>query len=992
MASKQLAALALLVAPIAGAQVADFITDCGLEPPGAAPVFPVPPRPGELPWLRGEPPRVRRERARGTLALPTSRLRQGVLYGKTVYVSGGHGFTSMPGAGWRTQRGNSHQIVEDLVSIETVNQLLVPLLLNAGAVVVPLREPDLNTALQVVDDQDSGYSESGPAASFHDSTLKGYGHPPLPMSNGVNPFELGKSRLMDAASVVSANATFAPNLPADGYYQVAVAYPASSARVSDAHFVVKHAGGEAHFRVNQRRHGGTWLLLGRFYFRQGLHPDTGSVVALNDSQQAGNLSLDAVRFGGGMGLSDTGLGPSGRPRFEECARYHAQYAGAPTSVYAYRATDRDSDVVARSRFVAWDHETGEDAVYVSWHTNAFNGSALGTDLYVYGPNPPDGTYQFTGVPGSDRLAQLIRGELVNDIRNGWGQTSWKDRGIHSAYFGELNPDHNPETPAVLMEVAFHDNLSDATQLKEPGFRYVAARAIAQGIIRYFADKDQLAVKLPPEPPLAPAALNLGGGQVEVRWRPPATDSLGVGGDPPQGYRLYMSLDGLAWDEGVEVSGTRYALSLPLDTTRYFRLTSVNEAGESFPSEVVGARASSLAVSLLVVNAYDRLEAALGQVEDLSAYALGSPLRIFIDRMNDGSYLRRHGDAVALSSLGFDGASAAAVSSGELALSGYSIIDWFAGRGHSQGDPPAASEQQLLRAHVEAGKGLLFSGAQAASRLAVGNAQDQAFLAQVLHASGGLAGGSRRVDGRGDQFLAGLTGLTLDDGKDSYDTGSSDVLTLGDGAPIAQYAGEGGHAAVAYSGTGKVVFLSFPFETVVSPGQRAQLMARSLQFLGAEAVIPDGGFEEDAGRDPDGGTEPDAGRPEPVFLSPQPESYPAPQGCGCGSGLGGPAGLGLALLALIVDSLRGRRIASPAFFRGPHSSNYFGGSPWPSRSPSTASVESDAASFAPPSRGRRTSRSSPSTTWTSRPPWLTCSSTTRFTATGRARCRPARRGS
>ena len=31
----------------------------------------------------------------------------------------------------------------------------------------------------------------------------------------------------------------------------------------DAHFVVKHAGGESHFRINQRRHGGTWVLLGR---------------------------------------------------------------------------------------------------------------------------------------------------------------------------------------------------------------------------------------------------------------------------------------------------------------------------------------------------------------------------------------------------------------------------------------------------------------------------------------------------------------------------------------------------------------------------------------------------------------------------------------------------------------------------------------------------------------------------------------------------------
>ena len=31
---------------------------------------------------------------------------------------------------------------------------------------------------------------------------------------------------------------------------------------------------------------------------------------------------------------------------------------------------RDDDVGARSRYAAWDHEDGEDAVYVAWHTNA----------------------------------------------------------------------------------------------------------------------------------------------------------------------------------------------------------------------------------------------------------------------------------------------------------------------------------------------------------------------------------------------------------------------------------------------------------------------------------------------------------------------------------------------------------------------------------------------------------------------------------------------
>ncbi|MBI3184197.1 MAG: N-acetylmuramoyl-L-alanine amidase [Myxococcales bacterium] len=894
-------AVAVLLAAVARAE-APFMEDCGLEVPGRYEISVVPAKPFELAAQPGEPPLLRRV-APGSapsqgIALPTARLRTGSLFGRSVYVSPGHGFTNV--GSWRTQRPNTNAIVEDLVSIETVNQLLIPMLLNAGALVVPVREPDITTQMVVVDDLDAAYSESGPSGVFTDSTLKGYGHPTLPLSSTANPFQLGKNRLMDVSATPTVSATWAPTIPASGTYNVYLSYSSYTARVTDAHFVVKHQGGESHFRINQRRHGGTWLLLGRFYFRAGLHPDTASVVALNDSKDAGNVSLDAVRFGGGMGLSDTGIGVSGRPRFEECARYHTQFAGAPATVHSYLADDRNSDIVARSRFTAWEHEAGEDAVYVAWHTNAFNGSAYGTDTYVYGPNPPDGTYQFTGTAGSDKLAQFVHGELINDIRNGWGPATWRDRGIHSAYFGELNPAHNPETPAILLEVAFHDNASDAAQLKEPRFRYLAARAITQGIIKYFADRDGTPLALPPEPPAAVAALNQGNGAVLLKWSAPLAGTGGVQGDAPAGYRVYRSSDGVSWDDGLDASGASHSETVAVGVVRYYRVTSVNGGGESFPSEVVGIRASAAPPPLLAVNAFDRLEAALGKTENLSAYALGSPLRIFIDRMNDGSYLRAHGNAIAYAQVGFDGATASAVAAGEVPLSGYAAIDWFAGRGHAQGKPPTVAEQQLLRAHVEAGKALLFSGSHAASGLAAGGAADVAFLSQVLHVSSASGTGGLWVEAAPGQFLEGLSALPLDDGlSGAYDTGAPDVPVASDGVPVARYSGGTSTAAVAHAGSGKVVFLSFPFETVNGANRRAELMGRILAFLGVIAApppLPDGGTEADGGV-------PDAGPPPPpVLLEPLPESYPAPKGCGCGS----LAGFPLAAALLVWLARRRRR--------------------------------------------------------------------------------------
>ena len=248
---------------------------------------------------------------------------------------------------------------------------------------------------------------------------------------------------------------------------------------------------------------------------------------------------------------DRGGGVSGRPRFEESARYQAQWAGAPSSVWAPSGNtpsdDRTNDVGTRSRFAAWAHEPGEDAVYIAWHTNAFNASAVGTNTYVYGPNPPDGTLNFTGIDGGMQLANAVHGELVNDIKQdaGWNKPTWTDRGVDSAYFGELSPSNNGETPSILVEVAFHDAAADATQLKEPGFRYLAARAISQGLIKYFAQKDGVPVRLPPEPPTHAAAVNQGNGEAVIRWRAPPTDTQNVRGQAATGYRLYSSDDGLA---------------------------------------------------------------------------------------------------------------------------------------------------------------------------------------------------------------------------------------------------------------------------------------------------------------------------------------------------------------------------------------------------------------------------------------------------------------
>lgn len=861
------AALLLVLPLTAFAQPAPWVDDCGLQPPGSIPYVPVPTKPWEPRLTPADPPVVSRQIGTARIGgLPTPIFsNRGALAGKTIYVSPGHGFTWSDISGtfyWRTQRGNTNQIVEDLVSAETLDQFLIPMLQNAGADVISVREADLNTNMVIVDNGGPGYAETGPG--FSDSTLTGWGTPTFPMSGSALPFSMGTNRLMDVAPTATASATWSATLPADGYYNVYISYTQYMARVTDAHFVVRHAGGETHFRINQRRHGGTWVLLGRFYFRAGT---PAQVVAQNDSASAsGNVSLDAVRFGGGMGLVNraaSGTSPSGRPRFEESARYHTQFAGAPQTVWAPSdnspGNDRTNDVGTRSRFAAWVHEPGEDAIYVAWHTNAYNGSAVGTDTYVYGTNPPDGQYIFSGTPGSDRLARLMHNELVADIKapSGWNQPTWRDRGLHSAYFGEINPANNSETPAVLMEIAFHDAAADATHLKEPGFRYLAARAITQGIIKFFAEKDMVAARLPPEPPTHVSAVNQGNGEAVLRWRASPTDTQGVRGQAAMRYRVHASDDGLAWDDGIEVADTSARLPIPAGRAKYFRVVALNDGGASFPSATVGVRAPVPGKPLvLVVNGYDRLEAATAPFESFaSQYGLGSVMRVFLQRMNDGSYLRVYGESLDANQVGFDGADVDAVSSGDVAVTPYNLVSWFSGRGKAAGGAPSTTEQALIKGVRMNGVPVFFSGL----------APDNAFLSDVFSASTPAGMSSLTVDGAG--ALMGLTGLALDDGtRGTYATGTPAVIgASGPSVLLASYQGGGGAAI----GTPRQsVYFGFPFDTMVDRTQRIETMRRVLAFLEPASfdggfVTVDGGASIDAGStELDAGVTPDAGSSEP----------------------------------------------------------------------------------------------------------------------------------
>ncbi len=878
---------------------------------------PVPKRP----WERGQSgPRP------AAMPVDSPGTQTGFLSNRSVYVSQGHGWAWIVTQWWErwgTQRGNTWGIVEDFVNAEAINQYLVHYLRNAGATLFTVRESDMQSEWAIVDDSDGQahpdngiYEESG---EFDTSTAPGFGNFQIPYKSGTNPMTLGESRYVYTTATADAFARWTPNIPSRGDYAVYVSYAASDNRSHNARYVVHHAGGETTYFVDQTRHGGTWVHLGIHHFPEGLDPATGSVVLHSDTDEGIGetvVSADAVRFGGGLGVVSRGTGTgladsptSGRPRWEECSRYAAQFNGAPEEVYDYSSGDNKDDVGTRSRYAAWQHESGEDAVYVSWHTNAPN-PGVGTSTYVYGPNEPNGDYIFTGTEGSDVLAEFLHNEVVQDIRNGYDE-GWTDRGIRSAWFGELNPSHNNEMPAALVEVAFHDTESDCLKLQDPEFRQLVARAFYHAIVKYFAWKEGTDPVFLPEPPTGIAVETTGPGSARLSWQASPVDGMDLGGHAANNYRIYRSHDGRAFDSGIDVGNvaTWDISNLAPSETHFFRVTATNAGGESFATPVVAILQNEFGQKgALIVGAFNRLDRHAQVTEDLSAWDLAIVNRMLLPQMNRYDYMIDHAVSLEAQNLPFDSAWHDAELTLDLLLT-YSLIDWWCGEESTRLESLSNGEQELLAAFLEQGGRILLSGAEIGWDLVEkGSASDQANFGTLFQAQ-------YLADDAASYSVVLPSGLSisLDDGTlGTYNVDYPDVIgPIGQATAIGHYDGNpdlpAGTAYRLANGAGAVL-LGFPLEAVRPAGARSELLAELLDLLEVLPPVPPVTVEEPVEEDIAGPVE-ESGRSDlatsmdlQIGLDVVVEEPHQSSGGGCQAGpLGAQPPLSL-LLALIASLL------------------------------------------------------------------------------------------
>lgn len=526
---------------------------------------------------------------------------------------------------WKWQRPNLFCTTEDLFTQTIVVPYLIPMLENAGATVFTPRERDWQTK-EIIVDNDKGVSGEGSWYGEHtekepwtDTGERGFGFRNGILRDGENPFTMGTARMIRTTKKEDkAIAIWQPNFKEEGRYAVYVSYQTMPKSVDEAHYIVRHKGQETHFIVNQKMGGGTWVYLGTFDFDKGENPFN-CVALTNQSKRKGVVTADAVRFGGGMGNIERGGDISHMPRCLEAARYYAQWAGAPYSIYGNKTGTDDyaEDINTRSLMTNWlaggspyvPTKEGKKVpieLSLAVHSDAGyerDGKSLVGSLAICTTSFNDGRLN-SGISrfASQDFIEALRSNVTRDLSKKYKRWNWR-------YLWDRNYSETrlPEVPSAIIETLSHQNFPDMKLGQDPNFKFTMARSIYKTILRYVSQMHRRpCIVQPLQPHLFKATLT-GDNKVKLSWK--AQDDELEPTAVPTSYNIYVAAGSGGFDNGTNVRGTSYTMELEPGVMYRFKVTAVNRGGESFPTSTLSAYYQPGATkTAMVINGFSRLSA------------------------------------------------------------------------------------------------------------------------------------------------------------------------------------------------------------------------------------------------------------------------------------------------------------------------------------------------------------------------------------------------
>ncbi len=789
---------------------------------------------------------------------------------------------------WKWQRPPLFCTNEDLFTQTIVVPYLIPMLENAGAVVFTPRERDWQRHEVIVDNDDHAsliyYQEYNYRHKWTDAPMRGFARHNGVYHDGENPFEAGSLRMVESTKSKSRVSTvsYQPQLPESGRYAVYVSYATLPKSIDDARYTVWHRGQPTKFTVNQQMGGGTWVYLGTFDFEAGCSEQNRVELSNLSRVKNGVVTADAVRFGGGMGCIERGGKVSGMPRCIEVARYYAQWAGMPYRVYSSKGgvNDYADDINVRSLMT--NHLLG-GSVYApdsaGLHVPIELSLAIHSDAGhtetgqgVFGTLSICTTKQgdITLGDGSSRVASR---ELAADLLSNttadlkWRFGEWTLRKLYDRNYSETRV---PVVPSAILEMMSHQNFGDMCYGQDPNFRFTLARSIYKTLLRYIARRHDVKYVVQPLPPdLFHIEFTGKRGEVRLSWQG-VTD----GQEPssaPSGYVLYTAKDDGGFDNGTPLRGSSSSVRLKPGVLYSFRVTAINEGGQSFPTETLCALYEPSATgTVLIVNGFHRLSSpavsSVGQGfvldDDIgvsygrTAGLLGRQKIFDVKRIgiedstglgftteelaghfiagNDFSGVRTHAEAIrSAGRFSLVSCSSQAVEKGRTSLLPYTVVDLMLGLEKDDGHSlltyktiwPAM--QKALQEYVAQGGRLLVSGAYVGSDQT--SEANRSMLRSLLKAE---CVGTNRLG------TAAVSGLSLNfniysqPNEQHYAATQADILIpAGTAFPAMVYRNNETSAAVAYQGADYRAFtMGFPFECIIDKQQRASIMRGILNFL------------------------------------------------------------------------------------------------------------------------------------------------------------------
>lgn len=786
---------------------------------------------------------------------------------------------------WEWQRPYLFCTTEDLFTQTIVVPYLMPMLENAGATVFSPRERDWQDKEIIIDNDDTikqpFYNEAGTSQKWVDAATEGFANiSGNKVYGGSNPFSWGTTRKAKATDTPSCYISYQPKFTEAGRYAVYISYPTLKNSIDDAEYTVYHNGGKTVFHVNQRMGGGTWVYLGTFHFGSGCS-EKNRVVLSNASEEKGVVTADAVRFGGGMGNINRYGTTSGLPRCLEGARYYAQWAGAPDSVYnsKHDSDDYKDDINTRSYMTNWlaggscyvptlsgkkvpfdlSLAVHSDAGYANDMKSIYGSLSICTTNFHDGKLNSGRSRQCSKIFAS----QLLDG-LKKDLTTLYGR--WVTRDLYDKNYSETRC---PEIPSAIIETLSHQSFPDMILGQDPNVKFSIARSLYKTILKFISQQNDKQFVVSPLSPKAPYITLNNDGTAEIGWQP-QTDATEPSAKP-SAYILYTAVENEDFDNGEIIKGNKTKIQLVPDVLYNFRITAINKGGESFPSETISAVYHPDATkTVLVINGFHRLSAPkvidtdTEQGFDIDSdpgvtYGMtigwsgrqtcfdktkagvlgtdgmgfsGNDLEGVFIQGNTFDYTRQHAKAIkAANKYNIVSSSSYAVENGDVNIGDYHCIDYIMGLERYNSHTPAyyksipQTMQDKLKLYTSQGGSLLISGAYIATDMQ--SDKEKEFLSKVLH----IVGCTPQINGDSISGLGTSFSIYAEPNKVHYAVNKVDGISPAKDAFCAMTYQDGISACVAYDGEKyKSLSMGFPFECITSEKKQATIMKGLMKFL------------------------------------------------------------------------------------------------------------------------------------------------------------------